>query len=115
MKTVGEAPEMVLSIDCFIKDLGIVSQSGTTVTFKVLVVSMTPFYVVMFSFLFWLLYKCCKRLPFARISSKLILTITVSMFLVYPTLIRTTMLLFNCFELDANEYWLYEDLNYQCW
>ncbi len=117
VKTVGESAKVFLSLDCFIMDFGMVSSTGTTEYFKALITGLLPILLALLTVLVWF---PLKFIPFLKISWKklknnIILTLVVCMFLIHPSVTGMAAGLFNCYEIDAGEYWLYKELSVKCW
>lgn len=45
----------------------------------------------------------------------MIISSIIVLFLLHPSLTGMSMGLFNCYEIDSGEYWLFKDLSVRCW
>lgn len=115
VKTVGESAKIFLSIDCFVQDLGMVKADDTTEYFKALITALTPFIFVLIVLCVWLLIRVFKKYSFMEMKNKIIVSTCIVLFLLHPSITGMAMGLFNCYEVDSGEFWLFKDLSVQCW
>lgn len=116
VETVGQTAKVFLSLDCFIMTTGMVTSTGTTVYFKVLLTGILPIILIIIPIFPWLIIKV---IPWFKISwrgfrDKYILSIIVLLYIVHPSVTSEALLLFNCYSL-SDELWLYTDLSIECW
>ena len=92
-----------------------VQSDHTTEYFKTLMVSLTPFIFTIIVFLVWFWIQICKRHTIAEFKNRIIISVVIALFLLYPSIAIMAMGLFSCYEVDSGEYWLYKDLRIRCW
>lgn len=117
MKTVGETARVFLSLDCFIMDTKLVSDTGTTEYFKALLTAILPIILIIVPIIVWLILKPCPclKLTWRGVRDRIILCVIILLYMVHPSVTSMAVGLFNCYELDNDETWLYKDLSIKCW
>jgi hypothetical protein len=117
IKTVGESAKVFLSLDCFIMDFGMVKNTGSTEYFKAFITGLLPLILIFVIVVIWLMAKPlpCFKISWRGLKNKIILSVVVSMFLIHPSVTGMAAGLFNCYELDNGETWLFKDLAIRCW
>ena len=115
VKTVGESAKIFLSVDCFIQDFGMVKTDDTTEYFKAFMTSLSPFIFVFIVVAVWLCIRIFKKYTLIEMKNKVIISVIIVLFLLHPSITGMAMGLFNCYEVDTGEYWLYKDLRIRCW
>ena len=115
VKTVGQSAQIFLSVDWFIQDFGIVKTDDTTEYFKALMTSLSPFIFWLIIVAVWFIIQIFKRYSLIDFRSKIIISVWIILYLLHPTLTGMAMGLFNCYEVDTGQFWLYKDLKIRCW
>ena len=115
ISTVGEH---LLSPDCL--------SDGTAAELfysKQIMFAVSPFIVVVLSFLFWFVKGCCSGVSFfakrkkvndTTLKDKFVLTICTVMYLLFPTLCTQAFQMFHCRKV-ANEFYLAADMEEVCY
>jgi chromate transport protein ChrA len=98
-------------------DFEMVTRADTTEYFKALITGLLPILLIIVTFIVW---GIMKPLPFLKMTWKnwvnnVVLTLVVCMFMIHPSVTGMAAGLFNCYEIDDGEFWLYKDLNIKCW
>ena len=98
-------------------DFGMVSSTGTTEYFKALITGLMPIMLIIATFIFWGIMKPIPwfKITWQKLKNNIILTLVVCMFLVHPSVTGMAAGLFNCYELDDGDFWLYKELSVKCW
>ena len=117
VKTVGESARVFLSLDCFIMDLTMVKETDTTEYFKALVTGLLPIGLIIIVVIVWGILKPmpCLKITWNNFKNNVILSLVVCLFMVHPSVTGMAAGLYNCYEIDDGEFWLYKDLNIKCW
>ena len=115
VKTVGESAKIFLSVDCFIQDFEMVKNTDTTEYFKAFMTALSPFIFVTLVLLAWLIITIFKRYNKTQFLNRAIISIIIVLFLLHPSITGMALGLFNCYEVDKGEYWLFKDLSIRCW
>ena len=115
VKTVGESAKVFLSLDCFITDFGMVQATDTTEYFKALITALLPLFFLLLTVIFWFIMKFILRHNWKKMRNNMVLTMVICMFMVHPTITGMAAGLFNCYEIDEGETWLYKELSLKCW
>jgi len=115
VKTVGESAKIFLSVDCFIHNLSMVSQNHTTEYFKAFMTGMSPFIFVTLVLAGWCIIRIFRRYSWLDLKNRMIISCIVVLWLLHPSLTGMSMGLFNCYEIDTGQYWLFKDLSIRCW
>jgi hypothetical protein len=115
VKTVGESAKIFLSVDCFIQDFPMVDNTGTTEYLKAFMTGLSPFIFVMIVILTWLCIRVFKRYSFMDLKNRIIISVCIVIFLLHPSITGMSLGLFNCYEVDSGQFWLFKDLSVRCW
>lgn len=115
VKTVGETAKIFLSVDCFIQDFAMVNDNSTTEYFKAFMTGLSPFIFVAIVIVVWFCIRIFKKYEYKDLKNRMIISIVVVLWLLHPSITGMSMGLFNCYEIDAGEYWLFKDLSIRCW
>ncbi len=117
VKTVGESAQVFLSVDCFILDFSIVSKADTTEYFKTLITALMPIALIILVFVFWGVLKPIPifKMSWPKFRNNVVLSLVILLFMVHPAVTGMAAGLYNCYEIDTGEFWLYKDLNIRCW
>jgi hypothetical protein len=115
VKAVGESARIFLSIDCFVQDFSMVKNTGTTEYFKAMMTGLCPFIFVAVVIIGWLIVRMFKSYTKVQLKNRIIISICVVIFLLHPSITGMSLGLFNCYEIDSGEYWLFKDLSIKCW
>ena len=121
VRQIGDSTEAFLSIDCFFKDTiknGSLSFFPSMRFLNALIAFFLPFVILLFLFVGWAVISKClskQRTKKDGFYTRLIMSMIVSLFLVYPSLVKITFSLYNCYELDYGETWMIDDLQIRCW
>jgi hypothetical protein len=115
VRAVGESARIFLSVDCFIQDFAMVESNNTTEYFKAFMSSLTPIIFTFVVVCIWLIIKAIKRYTLMEFKNRVIISLCVVLFLLHPSITGMAMGLFNCYEIDNGEYWLFKDLSIKCW
>ncbi len=117
VQTVGESAKVFLSLDCFLIDIGIVGPEDTTEYLKSLWTAMLPILLFLLVSATWfsLHFIVALKISWKQVIDNIILSTIVSCFIIHPSLTNMSMGLFNCYEIEDGEFWLFKDLNVRCW
>lgn len=115
VKTVGESAKIFLSVDCFIQDFEMVSSNDTTEYFKAFMTGLSPFIFVIIVVIIWACIWIFKRYSKTQFFNRVIISICIVLFLLHPSITGMALGLFNCYEIDSGEFWLFKDLSIRCW
>jgi hypothetical protein len=116
ISTVGEH---LLSPDC----LSTTESPAELFYSKQIMFAMSPFIVVVMSFLFWVARGCCSGVSFfakrekmtdTTLKDKFVLTICTVIYLLFPTLCTQAFEMFHCRKV-ANEFYLAADMEEVCY
>ena len=76
--------------------------------------TLLPFMVVIISWAFWFMYGCCKQMGAQERNDKSVATISIVLFLFYPTIVTYLAESVNCAPVEGVMR-LYSDLEEQCY
>lgn len=91
---IAKSGEIILSIDCFVRDNGIVTHPAFI---KMVVACVFPIIAISAAFLFWLIVKFFRRSSNAV--TNLITSIIIVVFISLPPITSITFAIFNCIEI----------------
>ncbi|CAI2375821.1 unnamed protein product [Moneuplotes crassus] len=113
IERIGTSSEAFLSFDCFIKDAEIKAFTPSVAIFKIFLTGLLPLLLIILGILFWLLAYAILR---DRINLKrnLYITVIVTIFLMHPMLTKVGFEIFQCVQVDKNEYKVKTDLDITC-
>eukprot|EP00347_Sterkiella_histriomuscorum_P019534 403341265 len=104
-------------IQCLV-DMESLEERGISIVYiKIVVMSLIP----LISFIFLMAVQYCiafmlrKRQHKKIDKDRMILTIIVVFFTLHPSLTKQLFSIFNCMEIDQNQFWLENDLQVECW
>jgi hypothetical protein len=108
----GSATQQVFSVDCYL-------ETENDPVFGVFFMKLTflflaPFLIMGVSILFWGIYAAVKKNRI-YLKSHLLTTIIVLLFLFHPDIVEMIFSAFSCMQIDPGEFYLYKDLEIQCW
>ena len=115
VKAVGESAKIFLSVDCFVQDVPMVKDTGTTEYFKSFMTGLSPFIFVGITVLVWFAIKVFMSYNWIQLKNRIIISICIVLFLLHPSITGMSLGLFNCFEIDNGQFWLFKDLSIRCW
>lgn len=115
VKTVGESAKIFLSVDCFVQNFPMVQETNTTEYFKAFMTGISPLIFVGVVVLGWLVVWIFKRYTFHELKNRMIISIVIVLFLLHPSITGMALGLFNCYEIESGQYWLFKDLSIRCW
>ena len=77
-------------------------------------ISVLPFVLLFLSTAFWSIVACIRKRK-DYLKRELVTTWITVMFLIHPNVVKTTIALLSCTEIDTNEWWLTDEQNIRCW
>ncbi len=109
----AQVSEQVLSFDCFLdkrkllngttavdSTISTTSGFGIRIFFqKLIMMAILPLIIAFLSYLFWIIYKYCKREK-PNIIGKLMSTLVIGLFLVHPNIVQMMFFNFKCKDID---------------
>ena len=103
VETVGSASDTFLSFDCFIEDTQMTGFAPSNEIFKVFLVMLLPIIlIIIFSTIWGVLYIMNKKL-FGNIKKYIVVSIICTVFLLHPTITKSTLDLFDCIEIKEGQ------------
>ena len=124
----GETSDTILSVDCFLSDCkflfsylvypcaaSLSSFASSNNYLKALMTLLMPIMVVICMLGFWFTLAAIRKKSRKNLKKNFTLSTVVLLYILHPPLITTGMGLFNCIELESNEFWLVKDLQVRCW
>ncbi|CDW82324.1 UNKNOWN [Stylonychia lemnae] len=114
-KQVATQSTQIFSFDCFLDTRGESKGSQMSRIFfqKLIIIALLPFLLAIISSLIWNIYKKLMRNS-VRISSKIMSSLVILLFLVHPSLVTYSFNDFKCKEVDG-QYRVQDDLEIICW
>jgi hypothetical protein len=110
---IAKAQDIILSVDCFLKDNGI---ETNPVFAKIVIIQFLPVLGILLACIFWMSVCCCcgKKYPGAPI--KLVTSIIILIFVALPPITTITFSIYNCIAIFNNQdSYLAIDMGVQCW
>jgi len=94
-------------------DTDLVKDSNTTEYFKALLTAILPIILIIVPCIIWLILKPCPclKLTWRGVRDRIVLCIVILLYMVHPSITSMSVGLFNCYELNEGETWLYKDLS----
>ncbi len=80
---------------------------------KLIMMAILPLIIAGFSYLFWIIYKNCKK-DKPNIIGKLMSTLVIGLFLVHPNIVQMMFFNFKCKDVDDDKR-VQDDLQIICW
>ena len=94
---ITKSQEIILSVDCFIKDNGIATNP---LFVKMILACLLPLGMIILIALFWGIAALMKKIP--NISKNLLHSIAVLIFVTLPAITSVTFEIFNCNDIFNN-------------
>jgi hypothetical protein len=108
---IAKSSEIILSIDCFVRDNGI---NVHPIFIKMIVGCIFPMLCIGVAFIFWGIWRMFRR--HSNAWTNLITSVIIIIFICLPSITSLTFSIYNCIEIfnDGDTY-LAVDMNIQCW
>eukprot|EP00347_Sterkiella_histriomuscorum_P001674 403371110 len=117
MDKFGTLFDRIINVECLIEIKDLEERGISIVYIKATGMSLIPLIAfislmaVQYGVAFILRKKQHKKIN----KDRMILTIIVVFFTMHPSLTKQLFALFNCIEIDTNQFWLKSDLQVECW
>eukprot|EP00347_Sterkiella_histriomuscorum_P014519 403360570 len=108
---IGKSNEIILSIDCFVRDNGL---STHPAFIKMVIACVFPIIAIAVTFVFWTLWKLIRSA--SNFVTNLVTSLIIIIFICLPSITSITFAIFNCVEIfNDGESFLALDMSIQCW
>jgi len=107
--TAGSVTEQLFSFDCILQKMDVESVFYTKMEGN----AVLPAVLLLFAGVIWSMISLCLRVT--QISSKIIASLVMIIFILHPSLTKEMFSMFSCTELKPGELWLAADMSLRCW
>ena len=107
----GSSSEAFVSIDCFIKDSEMNAFAPNSIIFKVFLMLMLPIFMILTYIFVWVVLYFVANKYFFDIKRNIIVSIIVILFLLHPAVTRSSLFIFQCVQVDEDDFRSRSDLN----
>lgn len=108
---IGNASEQVFNLECFRREE---ESQQYSVFLKLLMATCAPLIILLMAACFWTLIALCYS-RWACLKYELVNSLSVTLFLVHPSLFKVAADCLNCMQIESGEFWMNSDLNIRCW
>eukprot|EP00347_Sterkiella_histriomuscorum_P003258 403364981 len=113
----GETFEGFTNFDCFIEYLGVdnISSDSSNYYYKALFISFLPILIISVYAVVLVIVNKFRKAGKKNLKNQIIVSCVVVLFTIHPTLTKFLFGLYNCIEINKDEYYLKNDLQLRCW
>ena len=112
---IGSSMESFISLECFLQQSFFSEKDSSSYYFKAVFVTITPLIMTLIYLIVFKILQLIRGKSKEEYHRWVTVASIVVLFTILPTMTKFLFGLFNCIELDSNEYWLITDLQVKCW
>jgi hypothetical protein len=103
IERIGSSSETFVSFDCFVNDYDLKAFTPSSALFKLFLIAILPIFLFVVISLIWILVKYLCRKWCHDLKQHIVVSVICILFLLHPTITKSTLNMFQCIEVDQNE------------